>query len=124
MTEPPVLGEEDGTLVGEARAKKMQLMLDEQVQRLLSSERMVKFLRRQIRDPLQCRRAHRTHVRRLLEILLNRLQIDCRINERVYGKKDVVVFQLIDGKRRVLPDASCDLSSQLSYQPAMTMVKK
>lgn len=124
MTEPPVLGEEDGTLVGEARAKKMQLMLDEQVQRLLSSERMVKFLRRQISDPLQCRRAHRTHVRRLLEILLNRLQIDCRINSRACGKKDVVVFQLIDGKRRVLPDASCDLSSQLSYQPAMTMVKK
>ena len=77
--------------------KKMQLMLDEQVQRLLSSERMVKFLHRQISDPLQCRRAHRTHVRRLLEILLNRLQIDCRINSRVYGKKDVVVFQLIDG---------------------------
>ena len=124
LTEPPVLGEEDGTLVGEARAKKMQLMLDEQVQRLLSSERMVKFLRRQISDPLQCRRAHRTHVRRLLEILLNRLQIDCRINSRAYGKKDVVVFQLIDGQRRVLPDASGDLSSQLSYQPAMTTVKK
>ena len=125
MTEPPVLGEEDGTLVGEARAKKMQLMLDEQVQRLLSSERMVKFLRRQISDPLQFRRAHRTHVRRLLEILLNRLQIDCRINERACGKKDVVVFQLIDGQRRVLlPDASGDLSSQLSYQPAMTTVKK
>ena len=124
MTEPPVLGEEDGTLVGEARAKKMQLMLDEQVQRLLSSERMVKFLRRQISDLLQCRRAHYTHVRRLLEILLNRLQIDCRINERACGKKDVVVFQLIDGQRRVLPDASGDLSSQLSYQPAMTTVKK
>ena len=119
-----MLGEEDGTLVGEARAKKMQLMLDEQVQRLLSSERMVKFLRRQISDPLQCRRAHRTHVRCLLEILLNRLQIDCRINKRACGKKDVVVFQLIDGQRRVLPDASGDLSSQLSYQPAMTTVKK
>ena len=124
LTEPPVLGDEDGTLVGEARAKKMQLMLDEQVQRLLSWERMVKFLRRQISDLLQCRRAHRTHVRRLLEILLNRLQIDCRINSRAYGKKDVVVFQLIDGQRRVLPDASGDLSSQLSYQPAMTTVKK
>ena len=59
-----------------------------------------------------------------LEILLNRLQIDCRIKERACGKKDVVVFQLIDGKRRVLPDASGDLSSQLSYQPAMTTVKK
>ena len=125
MTEPPVLGEEDGTLVGEARAKKMQLMLNEQVQRLLSfGENGPSFLRRQISDPLQCRRAHRTHVRRLLEILLNRLQIDCRINSRVYGKKDVVVFQLIDGQRRVLPDASGDLSSQLSYQPAMTTVKK
>ena len=68
---------------------------------------------------------HTAHTsRRLLEILLNRLQIDCRINERAYGKKDVVVFQLIDGQRRVLPDASGDLSSQLSYQPAMTTVKK
>ena len=92
LTEPPVLGEEDGTLVGEARAKKMQLMLDEQVQRLLSSERMVKFLRRQISDPLQCRRAHRTHVRRLLEILLNRLQIDCRINSRHVERKMLWYF--------------------------------
>ena len=120
MTEPPVLGEEDGTLVGEARAKKMQLMLDEQVQRLLSWERMVKFLRRQINDPLQCRRAHRTHVRRLLEILLNRLQIDCRINEWACGKKDVVVFQLIDGQRRVLPDASGDLSGSPKTRAEMT----
>ena len=119
-----MLGEEDATLVGEARAKKMQQLLDDQVQRLMSSERMVKFLRRKISDPLQCRRAHRTHVRRVLEILLNRLQIDCMIRERACGKKDAVVFQLIDGQRRVLPEASGDLSSQLSYQPAMTTVKK
>ena len=66
--------------------------------------------------------AHTSDV--LLEILLNRLQIDCRINEQACGKKDVVVFQLVDGQRRVLPDVSGDLSSQLSYQPAMTTVKK
>ena len=124
LTEPPVLGEEDATLVGEARAKKMQQLLDDQVQRLMSSERMLKFVRHKISDPLQCRRAHRTHVRRVLEILLNRLQIDFRISERACGKKDAVVFQLVDGQRRVLPEASGDLSSQLSYQPAMARVNK
>ena len=100
----------------------MQQLLDDQVQRLMSSERMTKFLRRNISDPLQCRRGHRQHVRRLLEILLNRLQIECRIQERSCGKKDVVIFELLDGQRPRVGQPSGDLSSQLSYQPAMTRV--
>ena len=122
LTEPPVLGEDEATLVGEARAKKMQQLLDDQVQRLMSSERMVNFLQHKISDPLQCRRGHRQHVWCLLEILLNRLQIECRIQEQSCGKKDVVIFELLDGQRPCLEQASGDLSSQLSYQPAMTRV--
>ena len=98
----------------------MQQLLDDQVQHLMSSERMVKFLRRNISDHLQCRRGHRQHVQCLLEILLNRLQIECRIQER--GKNDVVIFELLDGQRLHLEQGSGDLSSQLSYQPAMTRV--
>ena len=116
MTEPPVLGEEDATLLGEARAKKMQQLLDDQVQRLMSSDRMMKFLRREISDPLQCKKTQ--HVRRLLEILVNKLQIECRIHETLRGSNSV--FALEDGqRRRSAAAASGDLSSQLSYQPGM-----
>ena len=95
----------------------MQLLLDDQVQRLMSSSRMMKFLCREISDPLQCRKCHRQHVRRLLEILLNKLQIECRIHETLHGSNSV--FELQDGQRWHLAAASGDLSSQLSYQPGM-----
>ena len=95
----------------------MQQLLDDQVQRLMSSDRMMKFLRREISDPLQCKKTHRQHVRQLLEILLNKLQIECRIHETSRGSNSV--FALEDGQRRRLAAASGDLSSQLSYQPGM-----
>ena len=96
----------------------MQQLLDDQVQRLMSSDRMMKFLRREISDPLQCKKTHRQHVRRLLEILLNKLQIECRIHETSHGSNSV--FALKDGQRhRSAAAASGDLSSQLSYQPGM-----
>ena len=94
----------------------MQQLLDDQVQRLMSSSRMMKFLRREISDPLQCRKCHRQHIRQLLEISLNKLQIECRIHETSRGSNSV--FELQDGQQRHLA-ASGDLSSQLSYQPGM-----
>ena len=83
----------------------------------MSSNRMMKFLCREINDPLQCRKFHRQHVRRLLEILLNKLQIECRIHETSHGSNSV--FELQDGQRQRLTAASGNLSSQLSYQPGM-----
>ena len=95
----------------------MQQLLDDQVQRLMSSDRMTKFLRHEISDPLQCKKSHRQHVRRLLEILLNKLQIECRIHETSHGSNSV--FALQDGQCWHLAAASGNLSSQLSYQPGM-----
>ena len=95
----------------------MQQLLDDQVQRLMSSDRMMKF-RREISDPLQCKKTHRQHIRPLLEILLNKLQIECIIHETSRGSNSV--FALEDGqRRRSAAAASGDLSSQLSYQPCM-----
>ena len=95
----------------------MQQLLDDQVQRLMSSSRMMKFLCREISDPLQCRKCHRQHIRQLLEILLNKLQIECRIHETSRGSNSV--FKLQDGEWRHLAAPSGDLSSQLSYQLGM-----
>ena len=78
---------------------------------------MMKFLCHEMSDPLQCRKCHRQHVRRLLEILLNKLQIECRIHETLCGSNSV--FELQDGQRWHLAAASGDLSSQLSYQLGM-----
>ena len=95
----------------------MQQLLDDQVQRLMSSSRMMKFLRRKISDLLQCRKCHRQHVRQLLDILLNKLQIECRTHETSRGSNSI--FELQDGQQRHLAAASGNLSSQLSYQPGM-----
>ena len=95
----------------------MQQLLDNQVQRLMSSDKMMKFLHHEISDPLQCRKCHRQHARQLLEILLNKLQIECRIHETSHGSNSV--FALQDGQWWHLAVASGDLSSQLSYQPGM-----
>ena len=92
----------------------MQQLLDDQVQRLMSSDRMMKFLCREISDPLQCKKTHRQHVRRLLEILLNKLQIECRIHET--SRESNSVFALEDGQRRRSAAAA---SGNLSYQPGM-----
>ena len=94
----------------------MQQLLDDQVQRLMSSSRMMKFLCHDISNPLQCRKCHRQHVRRLLEILLNKLQIECRIHETSRGSNSV--FELQDRQWWSLA-ASGNLSSQLSYQQGM-----
>ena len=91
----------------------MQQLLDDQVQRLMSSSRMMKFLCREISNPLQCRKCHRQHVRQLLEILLNKLQIECRIHETSRGSNSV--FEMQDGQWQCLAAASGDLSSQLSH---------
>ena len=95
----------------------MQQLLDDQVQRLMSSSRMMKFLHHKISNQLQCRKCHRQHVRQLLEILLNKLQIECRIHETLHGRNSV--FELQDGQWQHLAAASGNLSSQLSYQPGM-----
>ena len=95
----------------------MQQLLDNQVQRIMSSSRMMKFLRHEISDQLQCRKCHKQHVRRLLEILLNKLQIECRIHETSHGSNSVLELQ--DGQWWHLAAASDDLPSQLSYQPGM-----
>ena len=95
----------------------MQQLLDDQVQRLMSFSRMMKFLHCEISDLLQCRKCHRQHVRQLLEILLKKLQIECRIHETSHGSNSV--FELQDRQWRHLAAASGDLSSQLSYQPGM-----
>ena len=75
ITEVPVVSGDKAKLVGEDQVQLMQKLLDEQVVRLTLSERMLKFLRRQIKDPLPCKRSNRHHVRRVIQILLHKLEI-------------------------------------------------
>ena len=101
----------------------MQKLMDEQVVRLTSSERMLKFLRRQIKDPLPCKRSNRHHVRRLIQILLHKLEIEGQIHETEHSE-DMLIFEVIEGTRRPLPAAAAvgvaaSLSSQLSFQSRM-----
>ena len=121
ITEVPVAGGDDAKLVGEDRAQLMQKLLDEQVARLTSSERMLKFLRRQNKDPLPCKRSNRHHVKRLVQILLHKLEIEGRLRETEHNN-ETVIFEVIEGTRRLLPaapGASESLSSQLSFQSGM-----
>ena len=74
----------------------MQKLLDEQVLRLTSSDRMLKFLQRQNKDPLPCKRSNRHHVRRLVQILLNKLEIKGKIHETEHTE-DTVIFEIMEG---------------------------
>ena len=121
ITEAPAASGDDTKLVGEDRAQLMQKLLDEQVVRLTSSERMLKFLRRQIKDPLPCKRSNQHHVRRLIQILLHK--IEGQIHEKEHSE-DMLIFEVIEGTQRPLPaaaavGATASLSSQLSFQSRM-----
>ena len=101
----------------------MQKLVDEQVVRLTSSERMLKFLQRQINDPLPCKRSNWHHVRRLIQILLHKLEIEGQIRETEHSE-DMLIFEVIEGTRQPLPAAAAvvataSLSSQLSLQSRM-----
>ena len=96
ITEAPVVSGNDAKLVGESRAEVMQKLLDEQVVRLTSSDHMLKFLWRQIKDPLPCKRSDRHHVRRLLQILLHKLEIEGKIHETEHTE-DTVIFEILEG---------------------------
>ena len=98
ITEALVAAGDDAKLVGEDQAELMQKLLDQQVLRLTSSDRMLKFLWRQNKDPLPCKRSNRHHVRRLVQILLHKLEIKGRICETEHTE-DTVIFEIIEGTR-------------------------
>ena len=121
ITEASVAAGNDAKLVGEDRAELMQKLLDEQVLRLTLSDHMLKFLRRQNKDPLPCKRTDRHHVRRLVQILLHKLEIEGKICE-IEHTEDTVIFEIIEGTRRPFPAAPAALESllrQLSFQSGM-----
>ena len=74
----------------------MQKLLDEQVLRLTSSDHMLKFLQRQNKDPLPCKRSDRHYVRRLVQILLHKLEIEGKIHETEHSE-DTVIFEILEG---------------------------
>ena len=117
ITEALVAVGDDAKLVGEDRVQLMQKLLDEQVVRLTSSE----FLQRQNKDPLPCKRSNRHHVKRLMQILLHKLEIEGRLCETEHND-ETVIFEVIEGPRQPLPAAPGvvqSLSSQLSFQSGM-----
>ena len=96
ITEAPVAVGDNAKLVGEDQAQLMHKLLDEQVVRLTSSEHMLKFLWRQNKDPLPCKRSDRHHVKRLMQILLHKLEIEGRLHETVHND-ETVIFEVIEG---------------------------
>ena len=96
ITEAPVATGDDTKLVRESQAEVMQKLLDEQVLRLTLSDRMLKFLWRQNKDPLPCKRSDRHHVRRLVQILLHKLDIEGKIHETKHSE-DTVIFEILEG---------------------------
>ena len=96
ITEALVATGNDTKLVSENQAEVMQKLLDEQVLRLTSSDHMLKFLWRQNKDPLPCKRSDRHHVRRLVQILLHKLEIEGKICETEHSE-DTMIFEILEG---------------------------
>ena len=102
----------------------MQDLLDDQIDSLAKSVRMRKFLTEQ-KDVLPCAHENSVHTRRVLEILLTRLQISGKVCEK--QGREVVTFQIVKGS---CPPRTFDrqssrqssLLSQLSFQQDMLEV--
>ena len=105
-------------------AKSVQDLLDDQIDSLAKSVRMRKFLTEQ-KDVLPCAHENSVHTRRVLEILLTRLQISGKVCEK--QGREVVTFQIVKG---ICPPRTFDrqssrqssLLSQLSFQQDMLEV--
>ena len=105
------------------RAKKLQKLLDSQICKLQKDKQMLSFLEMSVKDVIPCNMEHQVHYRRVLEILIGRLNIKCKLSEKVNKKSSCVTFE-------VVPMAELQFSSpkpeqqrsQLHFEPAMLEV--
>ena len=118
---PPVNSpEEEQKLSCLERAKTLQKCLDHQINRLQHDRQMLSILEMSVKDSIPCNIEHQAHYRRVLEILIGRLNLKCKVSEKVNKNSTCVTFSII-----VVPEVqfgSPEPRSQVSFNQDMLEV--
>ena len=119
---PPTLSPEQlQSMPSMEKAKILQRMFDEQIQKLSKNKSLTAILDRTVTDVIPCANEHRSHYRRILEILITDMNLNCRVWEKNRGS--CVAFKIVAAA--VPPDMSSTpvpLRSQLLFSPGMLEV--
>ena len=119
---PPTLSpEQSQSMPSMEKAKTLQRMFDEQIQKLSKNKSLTAILDRTVTDLIPCANEHRSHYRRILEILITDMNLNCRVREKSRGS--CVAFKIVAAA--VPPDMSSTPvppRSQLLFSPGMLEV--
>ena len=119
---PPVLSpEQSQSMSSLKKAKTLQKMFEDQIQKLSTNKLLTAILDRTVTDVIPCANEHRSHYRRVLEILITDMNLNCRLQEKSRGS--CVAFKI------VVAAVPSDMSStpvppqsQLMFSPGMLEV--
>ena len=119
---PPVLVPEDSQSMSSLKkAKTLQRKFDEQIQSLTKNKSLTAILDRSVTDVIPCANEHRSHCRRILEILITDLNLNSRVIEKNRGS--CVAFKIVAAS---LPSDIAGTPvpprSQLAFSPGMLEV--
>ena len=118
----PVLSpEQSQSMSSLKKAKMLQKMFDNQIQKLSTNKLLTAILDRTVTDVIPCANEHRSHYRRVLEILITDMNLNCRLQEKSRGScvafKIVAVAVPSDMSSTPVPPRS-----QLMFSPRMLEV--
>ena len=119
---PPVLSlEQSQSMSSLKKAKTLQKMFNDQIQKLSTNKLLTAILDRTVTDVIPCANEHRSHYRRVLEILITDMNLNCRLQEKSRGS--CVAFKILAAA--VPSDMSSTPvppRSQLMFSPGMLEV--
>ena len=105
---PPTLSpEQSQSMPSMEKAKTLQRMFDEQIQKLSKNKSLTAILDRTVTDVIPCANEHRSHYRRILEILITDMNLNCRVREKSRGS--CVAFKIVAVKSEQIDDEDEDL---------------
>lgn len=118
---PPSLDpEKAATWSASKKAKALQELLDEQIDGLKSSKRMLKWLERRSEDEVPCPVEHVVHFRRVIDIIIAELRLPVRVVERTRGS--CVAFKIVAVTETTMPVTPSQGRSQLPFSQGMLEV--
>ena len=121
MLPPSLTLEQSQHMSSLKKAKTLQQLLDEQIKNLSTNKSLKDILDRTVSDVILCPVEHRVHFRRVLEILISDMNLNCHVQERSRGS--CVAFKIATAT--VPPSIMSNTpmqKSQLQFSPGMLEV--
>lgn len=108
------------------RAKKNQEVLDNQIETMSKDKRLISVLDCSVSDRIPCPPEHKVHVKRVLEIIIEKLQLATCLSMK--STKSCTIFKAVPAPSNPNPASNFVSTprqkSQLDFTPGMLEVKK